>query len=90
MQSENSETGLRSHLVKSNYLPLESVLRERRVCFPKKLTKLSSSVLKFTHLHVVLYLLGEQLHTTAQPLATRAHCRKINSNPLTNRVGASP
>ena len=89
MRSENSETTLWSHLVKSNDFPLESILWERRFCFSKKLTKLSSSVLKFRHLPIVVYLLGEQLDTTAQALDTRAHRRQINGNPLTHSVGAS-
>lgn len=72
MHSENSETTLWSHLVKSNGFLLESILWERHFCFFKKLTKLSSSILKFPHLPIVLYLLGEQLDTTAQVLETRA------------------
>lgn len=57
--------------------------------FFKTLTKLSPSVLNFPHLPIVLYLLGEQLDTTAQPLETRAHPRQIKSNPLTHSAGAS-
>ena len=55
MCSENSETTLWRHLVKSNGFLLESILWERRFFFLfKKLTKLSSSVLKFPHLPIVL------------------------------------